>query len=48
MKYIENKDICDEKILTKRGGGQEATSNIYGVPLLHFFYFTFLSKKRAV
>jgi hypothetical protein len=36
------------EILDEKGGGQEATSNIYGVPLLHFFYFTFLSKKRAV
>ena len=38
-------EIFDEK---RGGGGQEARSNIYGAPLLHFYFFSFLSKKRAV
>jgi hypothetical protein len=32
--------IFDEK------GGQEARSNIYGTPLLHFYCFAFLSKRE--
>jgi hypothetical protein len=36
------------EIFDEKGGGQGATSNIYGVPLLHFFYFAFISKKIAV
>ena len=35
-------------LMKKRGGGQEARSNIYGAPLLHFSFFAFLSKKRSV